>query len=233
MEISWINKFTLIDYPWKLACIIFTLWCNFRCWFCHNPNLVLPEKTKEALKDLIPEKAFFNFLEQRKWKLNWVSICGWEPTMQQDLPEFCKKIKDMWYQVKLDTNGQNPKMIEKLLEEELIDYIAMDIKTDIWNYSNIVWVKIKEKKYLKTIEIILNSKIDYEFRTTVIKWFHTEEIIKNISKNISWAKAYFLQNFRPWKTLDKDFLWDSFSSWELKKFKIIAEEHINKVWIRN
>jgi len=233
MLISWINKFSLIDYPWKTSCIIFTPGCNFRCGFCHNSEFVLPEKLKKVYNNLIPEKAIFNFLEKRKGLLNWVSICGWEPTIHKDLPEFCKKVKDKWFLVKLDTNGQSPDMIEYLLDNKLIDYIAMDIKNEVWNFSKSSWIELDEKPYLKSIQLILSSNIDYEFRTTVIKWIHNKKIIENISKYIQWCKWYYLQNYKSGNTLDKYFNWESFNEIELEEFKIIWKKYIEKVWIRN
>lgn len=233
MLISWINKFSLIDYPWQTSCIVFTPWCNFRCGFCHNSEFVLPEKLKEVNKNLIPEKAIFNFLEKRKWLLNWVSICGWEPTIHKDLPEFCKRIKEMWFIVKLDTNGQSPEMIRYLLDNKLVDYIAMDIKNEIWKFSESAWVELNEKPYLESIKLILDSNIDYEFRTTIIKGIHNKGIIENITKYIKWAKAYYLQNYKSWKTLDKNFKWESFTEIELEDFKKIWKKYVEIIWIRN
>lgn len=233
MQISSINKFSLIEFPWEVSAIIFTPGCNFRCGYCHNSEFVLEEKLKNIYKNLILEKAFFNFLEQRKWLLTWVSICGWEPTLQNDLYDFCFKIKSLWYKVKLDTNGRDPEILKKLLANNLLDYVAMDIKHEIWSFDKIIWVKTDEKPYLESINILKNSNIDYEFRTTVIKWIHDEKIIENISKYISWAKAYYLQNYRAWNTLDPNFSWRSFSSLELEKFKNIANKYIKNVKIRN
>lgn len=233
MQISAINRFSLIEFPWEVSAIIFTPGCNFRCGYCHNSEFVLEEKLKNIYKNLILEKAFFNFLEQRKWLLTWVSICGWEPTLQNDLYDFCFKIKSLWYKVKLDTNGRDPEIIKKLLANNLLDYVAMDIKHEIWSFDKIIWVKTDEKPYLESINILKNSNIDYEFRTTVIKWIHDEKIIENISKYISWAKAYYLQNYRAWNTLDPNFSWRSFSSLELEKFKNIADKYIKNVKIRN
>jgi pyruvate formate lyase activating enzyme len=232
MLISWINKFSLIDFPWQISCIVFTPWCNFRCWFCHNSEFVLPEKLKEVNKNLIPEIAVFNFLWKRKWLLSWVSICGWEPTIHKDLPDFCKKVKNMWFLVKLDTNWQSPEMIKYLLENKLVDYIAMDIKNEVWKFSEVAWVKLNEKPYLESIKLILNSNIDYEFRTTVIKWVHNTNIIENITKYISWAKAYYLQNYKSWSTLDSNFVWESFMESELIDFMNIWKKYIKIVWIR-
>ena len=233
MQISAINKFSLIDYPWQICCIIFTAWCNFRCGFCHNSEFVLPEKLAKIKKYFIPEKAILNFLEKRSGFLSWVSICWWEPTIYKDLPNFCKKVKKMWYLVKLDTNGKAPEMIKKLLEQKLVDYIAMDIKNEIWKFSISAWINIEEKPYLKSIKLIMNSNIDHEFRTTVIKWVHNKKTIENISKHISGAKNYYLQNYKSANTLDKNFVWESFSLIELEELKKIWEKYIFKIWIRN
>jgi len=233
MQISWINKFSLIDFPWEISCIIFTPGCNFRCPFCHNSEFVLPEKLEKVYKNLIPEEIFFNFLEKRKWKLTWVSICWWEPTLQKDLFEFCKKVKKMWFLVKLDTNWRDPEILKKLIKTKNIDYIAMDIKNEIWKFSEIAWVKINEKPYLESIKILLNSDINYEFRTTVIKWIHTEKSIEKITKYISWAKNYFLQNYRKWNALKKNFEWKNFFDDELKKFLEIWKKFVKNIWIRN
>lgn len=233
MQISGINKFTMIDFPGKIACVIFTPGCNFRCGFCHNPEFVLPELLKDNIKSLISEKAFFNFLEKRKGLLDWVSICGWEPTLQKDLANFCKKIKEMWYAIKLDTNWRSPEIIKKLLDEKLVDYIAMDIKNPPWKISEISQVTIDESPYLESINLLLNSNIEYEFRTTVIKKVHTSDDIENISKYINWAKNYFIQNFKKQKTLNPNFNWESFLEFELKEFQNIASKYITKVEIRD
>lgn len=233
MQISWINKFSLIEYPGEISCIVFTPGCNFRCGFCHNSEFVLPEKLKEVYNNLIYEKVFFNFLEKRKWLLTWVSICGWEPTIQNDLINFCEKVKSMWFLVKLDTNGRDPNKIKELLEKWFVDYIAMDIKNEIWKFSISAWVQIDEKPYLECIDLILNSNINYEFRTTVIKWIHDNNSIENIVKYIKWAKNYSIQNFKWWNTLDKKFVWESFNEKELHEFKNMAERYIKSVKIRN
>ncbi len=233
MQISAVNKFSLIDYPGKSSAIVFTPWCNFRCPFCHNSEFVLPEKLKDIYKSLIPEEAVFNFLETRKWLLEGVSICWGEPSMQKDLKDFCAKVKSMWFLVKLDTNGRAPKLIKQLLDEKLVDYIAMDVKNEVWKFRDIVWIELDENPYLESIKLLLNSDIDYEFRTTVIKWFHNKEIIENIAKYISGAKSYYLQNYKWWNTLNPNFEWQSFNETELEYLKTIASKYIKNVWIRN
>ena len=233
MLISWITKFSLIDFPGKVSCIIFTPGCNFRCDFCHNPEFVIPELLKKNLKSLIFEKAFLTFLKKRKGLLEWVSICGWEPTLQKDLYEFCKKVKNMWFLVKLDTNGRDPGILQKLLDDNLLNYVAMDMKNPFWKLNEISWVDASEDPYKQSVQILLHSNIDYEFRTTVIKWIHTEEDIENITQNIKWAKKYYLQNYRSGNTLKKDFNWKSFQSDELERFKKICKKYVKITWVRS
>ncbi|QFR39666.1 anaerobic ribonucleoside-triphosphate reductase activating protein [Candidatus Gracilibacteria bacterium 28_42_T64] len=232
MLISGITKFSLIDFPGKVSCIIFTPGCNFRCDFCHNPEFVLPEFLKKNLKSLIFEKAFLAFLEKRKGLLEGVSICGGEPTLQKDLYIFCKKIKDMGFLVKLDTNGRDPEVLQKLLDNNLLDYVAMDMKNPFGKLHEIVGVNESEEEYKKSVKILLNSKIAYEFRTTVIKGIHTEEDIENIAKNIEGAQNYFLQNYRSGNTLKKDFTGKSFQMQELEQLKNISKKYVRNIGIR-
>jgi len=233
VQISWINKFSLIDFPWEISCIIFTPGCNFRCGFCHNSEFVLQSKLKDTYKTLIPERAVFNFLEKRKWNLTWISICWGEPTLQKDLIDFCKKVKKIWYKIKLDTNWRSPKIIKKLIKKGLVDYIAMDIKHEIWKFSISAGIQIDETPYLESIKVIMDSDIDYEFRTTVIKWVHDENTIENITKYIEGSKKYFLQNYIWWNTLDENFKGEGFFEEELKLLKNIAEKYVGEVWIRS
>ncbi|ATU05788.1 anaerobic ribonucleoside-triphosphate reductase activating protein [Candidatus Gracilibacteria bacterium HOT-871] len=233
MLISGINRFSLIEFPGEICSVIFTLGCNFRCDYCHNSEFVLPEKIAKLKTNIIPQKAIFNFLESRKGQLSGVSICGGEPTMQKDLFEFCKKVKSMGFLVKLDTNGRDPDILQKLLAEKMVDYIAMDIKQEIGKFSEVAGVELDETNYLKSIDIILNSNINYEFRTTVIKGVHSKENIGNIAKYIKNAKSYFLQNFRPGITLNPNFQGESFSRMELEELKSEAEKYLKKVAIRN
>ena len=233
MLIAWLKKFSLLDYPWKVSCIIFTPSCNFRCSFCHNPELVLWDLLKQTYKDLIKQKEFFKFLEKRKNLLDWVSICWGEPTLQEWLIDFCKKVKKMWFFIKLDTNWTNPKIIKKLLNEKLVDYIAMDYKHNLSKIDKLIKIKINKQDFLKSVDLLLNSNIDYEFRTTLIKWIHKREDIEDITKSIKWARSYFLQKFERKNILDSDFIWGSFSVKEIQEFDKIARKYIKKVWIRD
>lgn len=205
IEIGGLQKLTLIDYPGRLAATVFLCGCNFRCWFCYNSELVLPQKIKNQPK--ISEKYFFDFLKERKGLLEGVCVTGGEPTLNKDLSTFIKKIKKLGYLVKLDTNGSKPKILKDLISKKLIDYVAMDIKAPFKNqkYNDATGVKGDLNKIKKSIELIKDSGIDYEFRTTVVPGIHTKEDILQIAKEISPAKKYILQNFRPEKTIDPKF----------------------------
>jgi len=222
MFIGGLQKLTLIDYPGKLATTVFLAGCNFRCPWCYSSELVLPEKIEKQPQ--ISQKEFFDFLKERKGLLDGLVLCGGEPTLNKELPNFIKKIKKMGYFVKLDTNGSNPRMLKDLIDRKLIDYVAMDIKaplglkfqipnskfqinskTQISKYEKAVGRKISLKNIKKSIEIIKNSEIEYEFRTTVVPTIHTKEDILQIAREISPAKKYFLQNFRSEKTIDPSF----------------------------
>src|SRR3989344_4347363 len=202
MIIAGLQKTTLIDYPGKIACVVFLAACNFRCPWCYSSELVLPLKI--AKQPRISEKYFFDFLKERKGMLEGVVICGGEPTINKDLPGFIKKIKKMGFLVKLDTNGSNPEILEKLIKEKLVDYIALDIKASARKYRKATGVKTNLEKIKKSIDIIKNSGVDYEFRTTVVPGVHNKEDILEIAKWIRGVRRYYLQNFRAEKTLDPD-----------------------------
>jgi len=203
MEIGGLQKLTLIDYPGRLAATVFIIGCDFRCPFCYSPELVLPEKIKNQPRIL--EKDFFDFLKERKGLLEGVVICGGEPTIHQKLPDFCKKIKKLEYLIKLDTNGSNPEMLKKLINKKLIDYVAMDIKAPKAKYSEAAGVKVNIKKIEESIDILKEGKIDYEFRSTVVPTILEKEDILKIAQWIGPAKKYYLQNFRPEKTINPKF----------------------------
>lgn len=219
IKIGGLQKITLIDFPGQLAATVFLVGCNFRCPWCYSSELVLPEKIKK--QPLISQKYFFDFLKERKNLLEGVVICGGEPTLWPDLPSFIKKIKAMGFLVKLDTNGSNPDLLKKLINQKLVDYFAMDIKGPLANqkskipkgepsasygagknqkYNQLTGVKVDLNKIKKSIELIKNSGIDYEFRTTFVPTLLEKEDILKIAREISPAKRYFLQNFRPEKT---------------------------------
>ncbi len=213
MIIGGLQKLTLIDYPGKLAATVFFTGCNFRCPWCYSSELVLPEKIKEQFYPVrknfsngarIPEKELFSFLKERQGLLEGIVICGGEPTINRGLPKFIKKVKELGYAVKLDTNGSNPKILKKLIKNELVDYIAMDLKLPKEKYSKILKVDVNNIE--KSVEILKKNKIDYEFRTTVVQTILDKKDFLKIAKWIGGPKVkYYLQNFRPEKTLDPKF----------------------------
>ena len=198
MIIAGLQKLTLIDYPEKLACTVFLAGCNFRCPWCYNPELVLPKKIENGPK--ITKKDFFDFLKFRTNLLDGIVVCGGEPTLSKDLPAFCKKIKEMGYLIKLDTNGSNPEMIKNLIDEKLINYIAMDVKAPKEKYAQAInlekfFAKDLLENIKKSIDILKQGDIDYEFRTTMIPKLLGKEDIIEIVRWIGPAKKYCLQNF--------------------------------------
>lgn len=191
MKISGLQKLTLLDFPDVVSCIVFTKGCNLRCPFCHNSSLVVDSK----LTPEIDEEEVFSYLNKRKNILDGVVISGGEPLLQKDIKDFIVRIKTLGYKVKLDTNGVNSKLLSELIDEKLVDYVAMDIKNTFDKYdmttgkSNSKIDNIKE-----SIRILKKEKVPYEFRTTIVKDFHNIEDIKKILKYINESK-YFIQNF--------------------------------------
>ena len=162
----------MIDYPGKNACVVFTPGCNFRCPFCHNPESVLPDLIKADRKNFIPDTAFFKFLETRKGLLEAVSICGGEPTLQPDLYDFAKKIKNMGFSVKFDTNGRDAPIVEKMIDEQIVDYVAIDLKQIPSKYDLATGVKNRQDfwdNYERVLSVLKTDRVDYEYRTTVVK----------------------------------------------------------------
>lgn len=192
MKIKGLQKLTLLDYPEKMACTVFLAGCNFRCPFCHNASLVT-----NIDGDYISEEEFFSFLNKRKGILNGVCITGGEPTLYPDLEDFIRRIKKMGYLVKLDTNGYNPDILIDLVNKELIDYVAMDIKNSKEKYAVTAGLpSLDITRIEKSVQFLLSGAIPYEFRTTVVKELHNEEDMKSISHWIANADRYFLQSFQ-------------------------------------
>ena len=227
MNISGFTKLTLIDYPKKLSCIIFTQGCNYNCAFCQNSGLI-----KCSKKDLIDHEEIFKYLQKRKNILEGVVISGGEPTIQPDLVDFIKKIKDMGFMVKLDTNGSNPDVIEKLIKERLIDYVAMDVKNIFDEYDPIVNLKkVNVNNIKKSIEIIKNSGIDHEFRTTIMKNYHDIDKLTKICEYLGKNEKYYLQNFEDSEmVLDKTLI--SFTREMLENIQVLLRKNFPNVSVR-
>jgi pyruvate formate lyase activating enzyme len=208
MIIGGLQKNTLIDFPNKIACTVFLAGCNFRCPWCYSAELVLPEKILKQPR--ISEKYFFDFLRDRKGLLEGVVLCGGEPTINKNLLEFIKKIKDLEFLVKLDTNGSNPVMLKELIDQKLIDYVAMDIKTskksEGFKYENVFIEGIKMQDIERSVDILKQGKVNFEFRTTVVNTIHKKQDFLDIAKWIGGKNIkYYLQNFRAEKTIDSKF----------------------------
>lgn len=192
MQIHGFQKLTLLDYPGHLAATIFLGGCNMRCPFCQNASLVLNPQTQQTL----PSKEVLAALEKRRNVLEGICISGGEPTLYPELPDLVGKIKSLGYKVKLDTNGTNPAMIKLLVQEELIDYIAMDIKNSKEKYSLTCGLPdIDLKPVEESVRFLMTSPADYEFRTTVVKELHSEEDMLSIGKWLQGARAYYLQSY--------------------------------------
>jgi pyruvate formate lyase activating enzyme len=229
MKIGGLQKVSLIDYPGAICAIIFSQGCNFKCGYCHNPELVDPERFGKC----IDEKKVMEFLATRKGKLDAVSVTGGEPTIQKDLIEFVKKIKKMGFAVKIDTNGSQPHVLKALLKDKLLDFIAMDIKAPWEKYEKITGVSADTRSIQESISLVLQSKIPHEFRTTVVEPRLNTNDIMEISKSISGAQSYVLQKFIPTKALDKKYLKEkTLSDEELEQLKKRIEKDIPCVIVR-
>ena len=193
MVILGLQKTTLLDYPGKVASTIFTAGCNFRCPYCHNSELVIPPADAIAYSN----KELFEHLVAKKKILDGVCITGGEPTIHKDLPDFIKQIKDLGLLVKLDSNGTNPDMLDSLIANHLVDYIAMDIKNSKAKYNEIACMKNFDLSPIEqSVEILKENNIDYEFRTTIIKECHEKSDIVAIGEWLKGANAYFLQSYK-------------------------------------
>jgi len=217
MQIGGFQKLSLIDYPGKVAAVIFTQGCNFRCPFCHNRDLVLPQYYKPTLS----EEEVYDFLKERRDKLQGVVVTGGEPTLQPDFIPFLKKLKQFGYSVKIDTNGSQPEVLEKIIQAGLVDYIAMDIKAPLESYAQAAGVPVDINNIQKSIEFLLSSGINYHFRTTAVKPLLSLEDFKEMSALIKDAERYIIQEFIPHGTILDNSLLDRghFTAFELNALK--------------
>lgn len=241
MIIGGLEKLTLLDYPNHLAAIVFTGGCNFRCKFCYNPMLVLPQKGKDG-KNIkkekgfspIPSKDLFLFLKQRFGRLEGVVITGGEPTLHPDLPLFIKKIKEIGYIVKLDTNGTNPEMLKKLIRDKLIDYLAMDLKAPLTKYELVTGVRPNCNNLRKSVKIIMTSELPYEFRTTVVPGLLTREDFSSMGELIKGASKWYLQKFKSdTELVDRRYqAQPAYSDKEMAEFAAIGQKYVDLCAVR-
>jgi pyruvate formate lyase activating enzyme len=232
MKFGGLQKNSFIDFPGKVSCVLFLKGCNFDCPYCHNPDLI-----KSGADSPVPleEGQFFDFLKDRKKMLDGVVISGGEPTLHKDLPLLCQKIKDMGFVLKLDTNGSRPKRIQEIIGKRLVDYIAMDIKTDPRQYGPCVKKDFDPTSVLASIRVIMESNLPYEFRTTCVKKIVDEEKINNISREIRGARLYALQKYHPTKILHPEFFDQTevgFADDTMARFQSIASDWVQECIVR-
>jgi pyruvate formate lyase activating enzyme len=214
MLIGGLQKTTLLDYPDKLAATIFTVGCNFRCSFCHNPDIV------KGIAKVIPTSDVLDFLRKRKKLLDAVCVTGGEPTMQTGLITFLKKLKSMGYLTKLDTNGTNYALLEKLILRGLVDYVAMDIKAPWKKYAKVTCRKNDLSSIKKSVTMLKKGIVDYEFRSTVLPELHSPEDIVSMARQVKGSNKYYIQQFRPAsKLVNQDFV----------EFKSYSKRQLNEI----
>jgi pyruvate formate lyase activating enzyme len=220
------QRCSLIDFPGKVSAVLFTQGCSFRCPFCHNPGLVLPDQFSDFS---ISEEEIFSFLEKRKGKLDGVVISGGEPTLHKDLPTFIRNVRSLGFEIKLDSNGSRPDVVETLIKENLVDYWAIDRKASLAHYHKITGIAIDTKLIEKTSQLIMDSPTPYEFRTTLIREYHPPEEILCIAKELSGAKRLILQQFRPAVTLDPKLQKATpYSDVEMESFLSLVKPHVQE-----
>jgi pyruvate formate lyase activating enzyme len=229
MEIGGLQRVSLNDYPGKICATVFTRGCNFRCAYCHNPELVDPDRYGPVL----PEEEVLSFLDKRRGKLEAVTVTGGEPSLQKDLARFLGELKEMNYLVKLDTNGSNPDALSTFIDKRLVDYIAMDFKGPLRKYGRIAAAKVDVSRIRRSIELVATSGIAHEFRTTVVRSQLGLEDFASMAKEIRHAGLYVLQPFVASKTLDSAFLSEaSFTPEEFSSLREVLEKKGIPVVIR-
>jgi len=214
MRIGGLQKTSLLDYPDTISAIVWTVGCDFRCPFCYNKDIVLGNV------EPISEDEVLSFLKKRFGMLEGLVISGGEPLMQKDIVEFCEKVKKIGYLIKIDTNGMHPEKLKELIDKNLVDYIAMDVKAPKKKYDKLTNIRTNIKKIEKSIEIIKNSTVDYEFRTTIIPELLTNQDIMDIAKWLKRAKRFYIQQFK----VDTPLI-----SPKLSKAKPYAKEELIKI----
>ncbi|MCR5203305.1 MAG: anaerobic ribonucleoside-triphosphate reductase activating protein [Lachnospiraceae bacterium] len=227
MNIHGLMKMTLLDFPGNVACTVFLGGCDMRCPFCHNWELL-----EMNAPHIMEEKELYRFLEKRKGLLDGIVFTGGEPLLRRDLMTVIKTVRDMGYKIKLDTNGNHPGRLIEIVEAGLIDYVAMDIKNSPERYGETIGVPVIDLTRIdKSIDFLLSDKVDYEFRTTVVKQFHNEESFEKIGKWINGAKRYYLQGFVDRETVHYSGL-SACSKEEMNRFLEIVKPSVQEVEIR-
>ncbi len=227
MTIEGLQKLTLLDYPGRTACTVFLAGCNFRCPFCHNFELVV-----NPAAPLMTDEELLDYLQKRKGLLDGVAITGGEPLLRKELPELLRKVKALGYAVKLDTNGSFPARLKALVEEGLVDYVAMDVKNAPARYGETVgFLKLDLAAIQQSIDYLLTDAVDYEFRTTVVEQYHSAEEIRAIAEWIQGAKRYYLQQFKASERVPNEAL-SAPSYQKMQEYLQIARAHIPATELR-
>ena len=228
MKIQGLQKLTLLDFPERVACTVFFAGCNFRCPFCHNASLVVDIPPQGD----VTEEEFFSFLKKRQGILDGVCVTGGEPLLQPNIEEFIRKIKEMGYAVKLDTNGSFPEKLKSLVESGLVDYVAMDIKNCPEEYGVTAGVpNLDVSSIIKSVVYLKEGHVPFEFRTTVVKGYHTKESFEKIGQWLQGTEKYFLQNFvDSGDLIGKDT--KGCSEEEMQEFLTIVSEYVPSAKIR-
>jgi len=230
LRISGIQKLSLLDYPGYLSCTVFTQGCNFRCPYCHNPELVDPTKYREVLS-LDP---LWVFLNERRGLLDCVCITGGEPTLQEDLEEFLIRTRSMGFRTKLDTNGSRPDVLHDLIGKGLLDYVAMDVKVPPCKYGKVLGFRGDPSSIEQSIALLERSLVEHEYRTTVVPGIHNDADLEDIGRMLEGSDLLFIQNFRPSKHLHPEMaLLQGFQMKNLEEFQRILQKYVKKVGIRN
>ena len=223
MRIAGLQKLTLLDFPGKVACTVFTAGCNFRCPFCQNASLVLPERFGQP----IAEKELLSFLRKRQGVLDGVAITGGEPMLHADLPDLLRRIRELGFLVKLDTNGSFPDRLSAVIDEKLVDYVAMDIKNAPDLYAATVGLKALDLSAIdRSRALLMEAKVAYEFRTTVVKGLHTKESLLEAARWIEGAHAWYLQQYRSSGEILSASGLDSFDENDMHAFAAAAEAYV-------
>lgn len=225
MKFGGLQKLTLLDYPQKIACTVFTVGCNFRCPFCHNNSLVSNNVEEISTEQILA------FLRKRKPVLEGMCLTGGEPLLQKDVAEFLAEVKKIGYLVKLDTNGANPQKLKQLVESGLVDYVAMDVKNSLERYNQTAGVNVDLDAICQSVEYLKSGAVDYEFRTTVTDNLHTEKSIEQMGKWLTGAKVVYLQQF-----VDSGDLIDPTTTGcdeqTLKKYQSVLQKYVQNVQLR-
>ncbi len=228
MVIKGLQKLTLLDFPEKIAATIFTGGCNFRCPFCHNASLVVPDRFAET----IPERDVMEFLRSRVGRLDGVCISGGEPTLQPDLAMFIRRVRELGFAVKLDTNGYRPDVLKSLIDEGLVDYVAMDIKNSRERYALTVGLESLDISPVEqSAALLMEGRVPFEFRTTVVRGLHTEEDVASIGEWLAGDEKFFLQTFED----SGDMVKDGFSGYteeEMRRFVELLSEKLPRAALR-